>query len=98
MQKSRYCRPSASRMFAPLPLTTNRGIPPTEWNARTGLSTPPTRLSRARLNSFSDSAARGATTASEPMSDPQAVDHLLGHGEEAGEDGGLPLRVLARFA
>src|SRR2546428_7447994 len=98
MQKSRYRRPSASHMYAPFPLTTNRGVPPTDRNERTGLSTRTRRLSCARPKSRSDSGALGVLMASEPMSDPQGVEHLLRRGYDAREDRRLPLRVLARLA
>src|SRR5215213_71225 len=44
--------PSTSSMVAPRPRRTNSGAPPTAWNARTGLSTPPGRTWRARSKSF----------------------------------------------
>src|SRR5207245_2200490 len=98
MQKSRYCCPSASQRDGPFPLTMNRGVPPTDRNARTGLSTPPARLSSASAKSRSDSGAAGAAPVSDPMSDPQGVEHLLRRGQDACEDRRLPLRVLARLA
>src|SRR5712692_4766467 len=98
MQKSRYCCPSASQRNEPFPLTMNRGVPPTDRNARTGLSTPPTRLSNASAKSRSDSGARGTPPGSDPMSDPQRVEHLLRRGQDTREDRRLPLRVLARLA
>src|SRR2546425_6994542 len=98
MQKSRYSCPSASQRDEPFPLTMNRGVPPTDRNARTGLSTPPTRLSNASAKSRSDSGARGTPPGSDPMSDPQGVEHLLRRGQDTGEDRRLALRVLARLA
>src|SRR3989454_2165614 len=98
MQKSRSCRPSASQRDGPFPLTMNRGVPPTDRNARTGLSTPPTRLSNASAKSRSDSDAGGSLPGSDPMSDPQGVEHLLRRGEDTREDRRFPLRVLARLA
>src|SRR3989442_2210286 len=98
MQKSRYSCPSASQRDEPFPLTMNRGVPPTDRSARTGLSTPPTRLSNASAKSRSDSGARGTPPGSDPMSDPQGVEHLLRRGQDTGEDRRLALRVLARLA
>src|SRR6266852_1910943 len=97
MQKSRYCRSSASQRYAPLPRTMNRGVPPTDRNARTGLSTPPARLSSASEKSRSDSGARSAAPGSDPMSKPQGVEHLLRRRQNACEDRRLSLRVLARL-
>src|SRR5438128_10531343 len=76
----------------------NRGVPPTDRNARTGLSTPPARLSSASEKSLSDSGARSAPPGSDPMSDPQGVEHLLRRGQDTREDRCLSLGVLARLA
>src|SRR5436309_6195964 len=46
--------PSTSVMYAPLPLATNGGVPPTAPNARTGEWTAPGMERRARSNSSSD--------------------------------------------
>ena len=46
-------RPSAVRMRAPFPDSTNTGVPPTPLNARTGLFTPPGIAFFARLNNAS---------------------------------------------
>src|ERR671936_497831 len=84
-------------MRGPFPRTMNRGVPPTARNARTGLSTPPTRLSWARAKSLSDLGAGGLVLA-RPISVSQGVEHRFRLRQDAGEDWGLLLRVLARLA
>src|SRR5258707_15156887 len=43
--------PSTSSIVAPEPRVTKSGVPPTDLNARTGLSTPPGRMREARVKS-----------------------------------------------
>jgi hypothetical protein len=43
--------PSTSSIVAPEPRVTKSGVPPTDLNARTGLSTPPGRTREARWKS-----------------------------------------------
>ena len=46
--------PSASQMCDPFPLAINKGVPPTERNARTGELTPPGKYSFAFEKSCSE--------------------------------------------
>src|SRR5919197_5038017 len=85
-------------MRGPFPRTMNRGVPPTARNARTGLSTPPTRLSWARAKSLSDLGAGGGLVLARATSVSQGVQHRFRLRQDAGEDRGLLLRVLARLA
>src|SRR5687768_12438624 len=49
-----YLLPSTSVSVAPWARSTKNGVPPTAWNARTGLSTPPGRICEAWANSCCD--------------------------------------------
>src|SRR6266568_2130728 len=81
----------------PLPRTAKRGVPPTARKARTGLSTPPTRLRCARRYKRSECGARGTFHGIKSMSRPQRIEHLLRRRPDASEDRRLPLREPARL-
>src|SRR5687768_6320597 len=87
-----YRRPSTSVTYAPCPLATKYGVPPTERKARTGEFTPPgmTREARSKSSSFVTAPSWGCAP------DPSALarsprelrsrEHVGELGGEVGED------------
>src|ERR1017187_3391733 len=73
-----YSHPSTSMRREPFAWSTTRGVPPTARNARTGLSTPPTRIFCARSKSSAERgrafcSMAGSSAGLEPASDVLSV-------------------------